>query len=343
MVRDADRHVGTPPVTRDTIAAAAGGRDHEHVACRDVDRGARRRAFRRSRRRARRGSPRPRRRRRRRDRTAGRGGGSTGSTPSRPRGNASRRTAPSPPRHRPRRPSRGRIANASTSTGKRLSSTSGSVRRLLVMCVWTALGAGEARPRARRRRRSFRNIASRSSPKVRLFIVPWRGRHHAERAEQRVGDDLADLDVAGDDRRRIDRVEHRTRRDDQRDRAHAAVVQRDVVVDQAAEDVQHRGAHDAARRVEIARQLRARAGEVDRRGAVRAVDRHGDADRRAVVDVVGEAAVGEAQRSRGGRLPRRWPGHAPYRRRRSRCRRRRTARRDRPRRARRRRPAPSGR
>ena len=49
----------------------------------------------------------------------------------------------------------------------------GSVMRVLVMCVCTPRRAGEARARARRRRRSSRSSRSASSPKVRLFIVPW--------------------------------------------------------------------------------------------------------------------------------------------------------------------------
>src|SRR5438270_6358864 len=49
------------------------------------------------------------------------------------------RTTPSPPRCAPSPPEPRRIANWSSLIGSRVSSISGSVRRLLVMCVWPAL------------------------------------------------------------------------------------------------------------------------------------------------------------------------------------------------------------
>jgi hypothetical protein len=58
---------------------------------------------------------------------------------------AAMRSAPPEPR---------RIAKRSSSTGKRVSNISGSVRRLLVMCVWTALAPSKSGPRPRRLRSS---------------------------------------------------------------------------------------------------------------------------------------------------------------------------------------------
>jgi hypothetical protein len=57
-----------------------------------------------------------------------------------------RRIAPSPPRCAPAPPLPGRIENASSRTGKRHSSTSGSVSRELVMCVCTTLAPSKSGP-----------------------------------------------------------------------------------------------------------------------------------------------------------------------------------------------------
>ena len=56
--------------------------------------------------------------------------------------------------------------------------------------------------RPRRRRRSSHNIGSGRLPKVKLFIVPWLGASAPAGGEQAVGDHLAGLDIAGDDRGR---------------------------------------------------------------------------------------------------------------------------------------------
>ena len=48
-----------------------------------------------------------------------------------------RRVTPSPPRNRPAPPEPSRMRNSSSTTGKRHSSTSGSVSRELVMCECT--------------------------------------------------------------------------------------------------------------------------------------------------------------------------------------------------------------
>src|SRR3546814_7022774 len=59
-------------------------------------------------------------------------------------------------------------------------------------------------------------------------------------AVERVGDALGDLGVAGDDRVRILGADHRARGNDQLQRLQAALVQRDLILHQGAEDVEHR-------------------------------------------------------------------------------------------------------
>ena len=79
------------------------------------------------------------------------------------------------------------------------------------------------------------------------------------------------------------------------ERPQAALVQREVGVDQRAEHVEHGRGADRERRVEIAGLLRRRAGEVDD-GAPRLSrsTRDRDLDRAAVVHLVAQAAVAEA-------------------------------------------------
>ena len=109
---------------------------------------------------------------------------------------------------------------------------------------------------------------------------PLRGGDDAQGAEKRVGDRLRGLDVAGRDGRRRTRVEHRARRDDDVQRLEAAGVERDVGVDERAEDVEDGGRAHRGRRVEVVGALRRRAGEVDRRPRGRPVDANGDGDLR---------------------------------------------------------------
>ena len=68
-------------------------------------------------------------------------------------------------------------------------------------------------------------------------------------------------------------------------------VERDVVVHQGAEDVEHGRAADRRRRVEVGRPLRAGAGEVDGRLALLLVEADLDPDRAAFVERVSEFAV----------------------------------------------------
>ncbi len=181
-----------------------------------------------------------------------------------------RRTTPSPPRCRPAPPLPRRMRNSSTSTGKRNSSTSGSVRRELVMWVCTASVPSKSRPGA-------------GAAGDRLIIlVPvvaegevvhraLRRRHHPHGAIERVGDALRGLDIAGDHRRRIGRPQHAALGNDDVQRLQAAGIHRDLVVDHGAEDIEHRRLGHRRRRVEVVRPLRRGAGEVDlaRRRALR--------------------------------------------------------------------------
>ena len=126
-----------------------------------------------------------------------------------------RRSPPSPPRWRPPPPLPRRIAYDSSRTGKRHSSTSGSVSREFVMCVCTTLVPSKSGPGARaagdRLVVLVRVVAERE-----VVHRALRRREHAERAVQAVGDRLRRLDVAGDDGRRIARAQHRAFGNDDR-------------------------------------------------------------------------------------------------------------------------------
>jgi len=112
-----------------------------------------------------------------------------------------------------------------------------------------------------------------------------------ERAVQRVDDALRGFDVAGNDRARWCRVEHRALRHPDVERAQAPCIQRDRFLDQRAENVQHRRNGDRARCVEIVRTLCRGAGEIDDRRTRIPVDRDADCDALAVVELVVEAAI----------------------------------------------------
>ena len=106
----------------------------------------------------------------------------------------------------------------------------------------------------------------------------------AERTEQRIAGGLRHFRIARHHRRTGPRRKKAAGRNDQLDRFQAAVVQRDIVADQAAEHVQHRGTRDRRRGVEIVVvALRAGAGEIDARAAPRMIDRDRDPQRRAVI------------------------------------------------------------
>ena len=103
-----------------------------------------------------------------------------------------RRREPSPPRCLPSPPLPCRMPKDSSRTGKRHSSTSGSVRRELVMWVCTTLDAVESRARAGAARDRLvvlvRVVAERE-----IVHRALRRREHAQRAVERIGHDLADV------------------------------------------------------------------------------------------------------------------------------------------------------
>ena len=108
-----------------------------------------------------------------------------------------------------------------------------------------------------------------------------RGRQHAQRAEQRIHDGLARLDIAAGDSGRRTRAQQRTVGHDDVERPQTPGIHRDVAVDEAAENIEHGGFGDGARRIEIVRLLRARAGEIDHGAdARRAIHRDLHADDR---------------------------------------------------------------
>ena len=88
-------------------------------------------------------------------------------------------------------------------------------------------------------------------------------RGRAERAEQRGRHRLRGLHVAGRHGGGARGRQHASRRDDDVDGLQAAVVERDVRVDQRAEDVEHRRRRHRLGRVEVVAALRRGAGEVD--------------------------------------------------------------------------------
>src|SRR5690606_31945705 len=115
----------------------------------------------------------------------------------------------------------------------------------------------------------------------------------AERRVEGAGDGLGGLDVARDDGGGRFGGQHGPGRHDDRQGPQAPVVEGDVVGDEGAEDVQDGRVDDGERGVEVGGQLGGRAGEVDGRGAVGAVDAHAHADDRARVGLVGVLAVVE--------------------------------------------------
>jgi hypothetical protein len=116
-------------------------------------------------------------------------------------------------------------------------------------------------------------------------------RERAAGGEQGVGDHLAGLDVAGDDRGGESGIQHRAFGHSKVDRPKATVVHRDRIVDEGAEDVERGGATDRIRRVEIVRLLIAGSGEIDDRRAGHGIDGDGDRYAGAIVHLVGEGAV----------------------------------------------------
>ena len=115
--------------------------------------------------------------------------------------------------------------------------------------------------------------------------------HDAERAIKGIGDRHRGLDIAGNDCPGMMRIEHAARRHDDVEWREAACIHRDVVVDQSAKHIKHRGGGDRQGRIEIVRLLQGRASEVDASASSLMVDRDGHTDDRAIVEGQLEAAV----------------------------------------------------
>src|SRR5690606_29984115 len=94
---------------------------------------------------------------------------------------------------------------------------------------------------------------------------------------------LAGLHVAGDHGGGRGGVEHGAVAGDDPQGLEAASVERDVVVDQGAEDVEGGGVDDGGRRVEVAGELVGRGREVERGLTGGVVDRDGHGDLAAAV------------------------------------------------------------
>src|SRR4051812_46707864 len=118
-----------------------------------------------------------------------------------------------------------------------------------------------------------------------------RSREHTERAIERVGDALRGLYVSGNHGRGVARPQHGALGNRNAERLEAARVERDVVVDQRAEYVQHRRHAHRRRRVEIVWQLRRGTGEVDSRFSSVLQNLYGNPDARAVIEGIVELAV----------------------------------------------------
>ena len=117
---------------------------------------------------------------------------------------------------------------------------------------------------------------------------PLGRRHHAQGAVKGVGHALRGFDVAGDDGRRIAWVEHRTLGNGDVQGLQAAAVERDVFIDEGAEDIKHRRPANGGRGIEIVPGLLRRAGEVDLGAAGLLLDRNLDLYLGAVVHIGGE-------------------------------------------------------
>ena len=126
--------------------------------------------------------------------------------------------------------------------------------------------------------------------------------HHAQRAEQRVGDAGRRFHVTRDHRGGRVRVQHGARRDDDLQGLQATGVERNVVVHQRAEHIEHRRHADRRGRVEVVGLLGAGAGEVDGGAAAGRIDTDRDLDLRAVVQRQREGAILQARDDAAHRL-----------------------------------------
>ena len=117
--------------------------------------------------------------------------------------------------------------------------------------------------------------------------------HDPQCAEQRIGDGLACLDVAGDHSGGKLGIQHRASWSDDGQRPQAARIQWNLRINEAPEDIKHSCGRDRARRIEIRGALGACTREVDCCTARGWVDRDSYLNDGAIIHFVHEGAVGE--------------------------------------------------
>ena len=116
-------------------------------------------------------------------------------------------------------------------------------------------------------------------------------RHHAQSAEQRVGDAGGGFHIARDHRRWRARVQHAAFRNDHLQGFEATRVQRNIVVNQRAKHIQHRSHAHRLGCIEVVRLLVAGAGEINHRRALGRIHPHGHLNLRPVVQRQDELPV----------------------------------------------------
>ncbi len=117
--------------------------------------------------------------------------------------------------------------------------------------------------------------------------------HDAEGAEERVDDKLRRLDVAGDHRRGVFRADHARRRHDHLQRFETARIERDVIIDQAPEDIEHRRLTNRPRRVVVPGMGPTGPREIEGRPLTFVIDGDRHRDLIAIVGSCGEGAIGQ--------------------------------------------------
>ncbi|MNV25644.1 hypothetical protein D3C71_1167470 [compost metagenome] len=127
-------------------------------------------------------------------------------------------------------------------------------------------------------------------------------RHHAQGAEQRIGDAGGGLHIARHHRGRRIGVEHGALRDDDLQGFQAPGIERNVIVDQRAEHIQHCSHAHRTWGVEVVDLLRTGACKVDDRAALGHIDLDRHADLCAIVQLQGELPVFELRDHAAHRL-----------------------------------------
>ena len=127
-------------------------------------------------------------------------------------------------------------------------------------------------------------------------------RHHTKGAKQGVGNAARRLHIARDHRRRRVWIEHGTGRNDHPQRFQAARVERDIVIDQRAKNIQHGGHTHRGRGVEVVLELVRGAAEVDLGTALHVVDPDRNTNPCAVVQLQREGPIPQLVQNPAHRL-----------------------------------------